>query len=92
MFGIIGQRELEKMMSGTKVKISLAMIVNNYINLPDAQRKLDKESFEKVYELYKKYRVQKTKEYMNYDTYMSKATQILEEFDEIAPVFLYGGM
>lgn len=92
MFGIIGQRELEKMMSGTKVKISLAMIVNNCINLSDAQRKLDKESFEKVYELYKKYRVQKTKEYMNYDTYMSKTTQILEEFDEIAPVFLYGGM
>lgn len=89
---IKAMRDVQKIKHGGTAYFTISAITNLIINLPDAQKTLDRAAFDRVFELYKKFDKCKTKVVLNYDGYLATAVEILREFDKIAPCETYLGM
>ncbi len=85
-------KKVEQIKNGGRASISVSSITNMIINLPDANRTLSKDDFDKVYALYKKMRKCKTSIDMDINGYYETAINILREFDKIVPCESYLGM
>jgi len=83
---------VQKIKNGGSAYFTISAITNLIINLPDAQKTLDRTVFDKVFELYKKFNKCTTKLELNYEGYLATAVDILREFDKIAPCESYLGM
>lgn len=90
MFSLFNRtNNIEKIKNLGVGKVSNKEIVNSIISLEDAEKNLEKEYFEKVYDLYKKYNYQSSKVLMNLEDLYLKAGSILNEFDMISKVDSY---
>ena len=84
--------DVQKIKSGGTAFFTISSITNLIINLPDAQKSLDRTTFDCVFELYKQFNKCKTKMKLDYYGYLATAVDILKEFDKIAPCESYLGM
>lgn len=82
---------IQKLRSGEIVALSVSQITGVLINLPDAQRKLTTEQFNKVYGLFKELRKNNNKKRMTLEGYYNTAIDIIKKFNEIAPYENYSG-
>lgn len=85
-------KDVQKIKNGGSAYFTVSAITNLIINLPDAQKTLDRTAFDKVFELYKKFNKCTTKLELNYEGYLATAVDILREFDKIAPCESYLGI
>ncbi len=85
-------KNVQKIKNGETAYFTISAITNLIINLPDAQKSLDRTAFGQVFELYKKFDKCKTKMELDFDGYLATAVDILREFDKIAPCESYLGM
>ena len=85
-------KKIQRIKNGGSASISVSSITNIIINLPDANRTLTKDEYEKVYAIYEKMRKCKTPIDMDINGYYKTAISILLEFDKIAPCESYLGM
>lgn len=85
-------KDVQKIKNGGTAYFTISAITNLIINLPDAQKALDRTTFDRVFELYRKMDRCKTKMKLDFDGYLSSAADILKEFDKIAPCESYLGM
>jgi len=83
--------DVQKIKRGGTARLSISLITNLIINLPDAKRNLLPEQFNYVYSFYKQLRKQKKKVAMNMDEYLKTAVDIIKEFDKMAPYEKYSG-
>lgn len=89
---IKAMKDLQKIKNGGFAYFSVSAITNLTINLPDAQRVLDGNTFNRVYDLYKQMNRCTSKMKLDYNGYLATAKDILKEFDKIAPCERYLGM
>lgn len=85
-------KDVQKIKNSGTAYFTISAITNLIINLPDAQKVLDRTTFDRVFELYSKMDRCKTKMKLDFDGYLSTAVDILKEFDAIAPCESYLGM
>lgn len=88
---VIGMKNLQKIKTGAIAKLSISQITCLITNMPDAQKKLSNEDFQKVYSLYTELRKCTTKIPMDLNTYTDTALKIIKKFDEIAPYEKFSG-
>ena len=84
--------DVQKIKSGGTAFFTISSITYLIINLPDAQKSLDRTTYDCVFELYKQFNKCKTKMKLDYYGYLATAVDILKEFDKIAPCESYLGM
>ncbi len=89
--GIKSLKAVNDIRNGNIASLSYGMLVNGLINLQDAQRKLSKEQFSRVYALYKDFKKCTTPIKMDQYSYIYHCKEIIGKFDEIAPYELYSG-
>ena len=89
---IKAMKDVQRIKSGGIASISVSSITNMIINLPDANRSLSKEDFEKVHTVYKTLRKCTTPIDMDISEYYRVAVDILREFDKVVPCESYLGM
>jgi len=75
----------------TELLLSRKQIVYLIINLPEAHRNLSTDQFGQVYSLYKEFRRDKVKGKYSFQKYVQTGTEMLQKFEEIAPIELYNG-
>lgn len=85
-------KNVQRIKDGGTANFTISAITNLIINLPDAQKALDRATFDQVFDLYRKMNQCKTKIKLDYEGYLSTAADILKEFDKIAPCEPYLGM
>lgn len=85
-------KNVQKIRDGGTAYFTISAITNLIINLPDAQKSLDRATFDQVFDLYRKMNQCKTKIELDFEGYLSTAADILKEFDKIAPCEPYLGM
>ena len=83
--------EVNTIKAGNVGALSESDIVNLLINIPDAQKNLSKEQFEKVYNLFLEYSSKNTKIRMDAITYLYFAITIVSKFNKEAPYEKYSG-
>ena len=84
-------KNVQTIKNGGKADFTYSQIVNLIINLPDANRNLDKRTFDELYSLYKKYNSAKTPYYVDYNGYLDLCMEVINDFNTIAPYELYSG-
>lgn len=89
---INAMRNVQKIKHGGTAYFTISAITNLIINLPDAEKTLERAAFDRVFKLYKNFDKCKTKVELNYNGYLATAVEILREFDKIAPCETYLGM
>lgn len=89
--GINAHNAMKRIRAGKTAKLSIAQITNLIINLPDAQKNLNKEEFRNVYSIYLGLCKVKQKIKMNCDKYLDTAIWIIKKFDAYAPYEKYSG-
>lgn len=72
-------------------KLSISQVTSLIINLPDAQKNLSKEEYNRVYSLFSQMEKCTTKMLMNMDLYLDTVVKIIKKFDKIAPYEKYSG-
>lgn len=82
---------VQKIKNGATALLTISQITGLLINLPDAEKNLSKEEFNRIYALFKEMRKCNTKMQMNIDLYLDTAVKIIKEFDKIAPYEKYSG-
>lgn len=82
---------LYRIKRGGVANLSVSQIINFIINLPDAKKNLSADKFEIIYSMYKELRKCKLKIPMNMEGYVDAASQLILEFDKVAPYRLYSG-
>ncbi len=86
MFGQLGKMiKIGLLQKGKTVKFSRADLVDYSINLLEAKRKLDKEQYDEVYNLYIKMTKDNKKIEMNLDEYKKIIDAMVNDFVSIAP-------
>lgn len=83
--------KINKLKNKQKASFSYSEIVGLIINLSDAKKNLSNEQFEKVYRLYKDIKKSTTKYDVDLNGYYLLCSDIIAEFDKIAPYTLYSG-
>ncbi|MFR7758307.1 MAG: hypothetical protein ACLU3G_04335 [Christensenellales bacterium] len=82
---------VQKIKNGATALLTISQITGLLINLPDAEKNLSKEEFNRIYALFEEMRKCNTKMQMNIDLYLDTAVKIIKEFDKIAPYEKYSG-
>ena len=82
---------VQKIKNGGTAQLTISQITGLLINLPDAEKNLSKEEFDRIYALFKEMQKCNTKMQMNIDLYLDTAVKIIKEFDKIAPYEKYSG-
>lgn len=82
---------MEALQNGESAKLSIAQIASLNVNLPDAEKNLTKEEFNRVYELYRFYQKQRIMVEYTPVTYAIQAAKIVVSFDKVAPYVEYSG-
>lgn len=83
--------DIQTIKNGGSADLSLAQITLCIVNLQDAEQKLSRAKFKKVYSLFLQYQQKTTKTSYNITSYIETATLIVRAFDAIAPYELYSG-
>lgn len=89
---IKAMRDVQRIKCGGKASISISSISNMIINLPDANRNLSKDDYDKVIDIYSKMRKCTTKIDMDIKGYYKITIDILCEFDKVVPCEPYLGL
>lgn len=84
-------RNVQIISHGGVAPLSKKQIVGLIINLPDASKTLTKEEFNKIYQLYQTFRKDTTKSVLDYQAYIEVCSEIIAEFEKIAPFEFYNG-
>jgi hypothetical protein len=84
-------RDLDRINSGGKAKLSISQIACLITSMTDAQQHLSGSEFQAVYALYKELRRDNTKVEMDKTGYIDAAVKIIKQFDTIAPFEQYSG-
>jgi len=82
---------IQKIMDGKKARISKGDIVNLIISLQDAYSNLSEDEYNKVYEIFMKIRADKKAKKIDRFEYMKICSDIIENFENIAPFEFYDG-
>jgi hypothetical protein len=82
---------VQKIKNGGTASLSKSQIVSIIINLSDASKNLSPDIFTKLERLYQQLRKDKLKTTMDYKLYIETCSQIISEFEKIAPFELYNG-
>lgn len=86
MFGQLSKMvKIGMLQKGKTVKFSRADLLDYSVNLFEVKRKLDKEKYSKVYDLYVKISKDNKKIEMNLDEYKKIIDKMVSEFVSIAP-------
>ena len=85
-------RDVQRIKSGGKASLSVSSISNMIINLPNANRNLSKDDYDKVIDIYSKMRKCTTKIDMDIEGYYKITIDILCEFDKVVPCEPYLGL
>lgn len=85
-------KNVQKIKSGGTASFTISSITNLIINLPDAKKSFDSDTFDQIYSLYCKMNKCTSKMELDYNGYITTAAEILKEFDKIAPCESYLGM
>lgn len=72
-------------------ELSRAQISSCVINLIDARKRLTRDKYEEIFNLYKQYQNDTAKEKMDWSRYIEVALEIIDDFDDIAPFEMYCG-
>lgn len=88
---IKGAYLVQEIIKGNDKYITRSQIVNLIINLPDASRNLSKKKFSQISNLYKEFKIDKTKYLVDYQKYILMCNEIIQEFEKIAPYIYYDG-
>ncbi len=88
---IKAMKNVQRIKSGGKAKLSIAQITNMIVNMPDAQKNLSDIQFKAVYALYKELRECDTKMEMDINGYYATCIDIIKQFDVFAPYEKYSG-
>ncbi len=88
---IKAMKDVQRIKSGGKAKLSIAQITNMIVNMPDAQKNLSNNQFKAVYALYQDLRTCNTKMEMDINGYYATCIDIIKRFDVLAPYEKYGG-
>lgn len=88
---IKAMKDLQRIKSGGKAKISIAQITNMIVNMPDAQKNLSDNQFKAVYALYQELRKCNTKMEMDIEGYYTTCIDIIKRFDVLAPYEKFSG-
>ena len=83
--------DIQTIKNGGTADLSLAQITFCIVNLQDAEQKLSRSKFKKVYSLFLQYQQKNTKTSYTLASYTETATLIIRTFDAIAPYELYSG-
>lgn len=86
-----GMKALKLVRNGGKAKLSYGQISTMIVNLQDAKKKFDSETFNQIFTLYKEFQTCKTAFEVDINGYYSMAIDIIRKFDEIAPFEKYCG-
>lgn len=89
--GIQAISGVQKIKNGGMAKLSISQVTSLIINLPDAQKNLSKEEYNRVYSLFSQMEKCTTKMLMNMDLYLDTVVKIIKKFDKIAPYEKYSG-
>ena len=89
---LIAIKDIQKLMRGEVASLSVSQITGTIINLPQAEKNLNKEQFDKVYSLFKELRRDKLKKRMVLEGYYNIAMDIIKKFEEVAPYEKYSGI
>ncbi|MCI6956703.1 MAG: hypothetical protein SPI15_08945 [Candidatus Faecousia sp.] len=89
--GIQAISGVQKIKNGGMAKLSISQVTSLIINLPDAQKNLSKEEYNRVYSLFSQMEKCTTKMLMNMDLYFDTVVKIIKKFDKIAPYEKYSG-
>ena len=84
-------RNVQIISHGGVAPLSKKQIVGLIINLPDANKNLTKDEFNKIYQLYQTFRKDTTKSVLDYQAYVQVCSEIIAEFEKIAPFKFYNG-
>ena len=89
---IKAMRDVQRIKCGGKASASISSICNMIINLPNANRNLSKDDYDKVIDIYLKMRKCTTKIDMDIEGYYKTTIDILREFDKVVPCEPYLGL
>ena len=78
--------------TGGPVRLSKSQIVALTINLPDAEKNLEKDEFDRICAIYDLIRKDKQYHMMDVEGYVNSVASIAEEFEKIAPFLLMDGI
>lgn len=86
-----GMKALNTIRNGGKARLSYEQVSMMIVNLTDAKKKFDTETFNRIFELYKEFQKCKTTFEVDLNGYYSMAIDVIKKFDEIAPFEKYSG-